>query len=103
MFTEKQINAALHTLWQAAVASGGVGEIAKSLTDHSVNVPGVEQGVLVAGVAVGGAALSLAKSALINYLTNHKMAKAVRYEAALEAAVADYIARHQAPVMPVGI
>lgn len=102
LFTEKQLNASAHTLWQAAVASGGVGEIAKSVTDHSVNIPGVEQGLVVAGVAVGGAALSLLKAAAVNYAAIHKNSKAVKAAAEVEnlaKQVAAYQAKH-APVAP---
>lgn len=99
MITQKQWAHAGHTLWQAAVASGGVGEIAKSVTDHSVNLPGVEQGLMVAGVAVAGAGLSVAKSLASNYMVSHKADKSVRAAVELEAtakAVADYMSKHAA-------
>lgn len=87
MFTKDQINRAGHALWQTAVASGGVGEIAKSVTAHSVNVPGVEQGLIVAGAAVGASVLSFGKSWLANYQVTHKNDKAVRDAAKLDVLV----------------
>lgn len=101
------VTRALHTLWQAAVASGGVGEVLKSVTDHSVNVPGVEQGVLVAGTAVAAAGFSFGKHAVVALYRRFEARSAAHRvaSAALAAIVADYQSKHAAapdaaPVLP---
>lgn len=94
----KGTRAALHTLWQAALAGGGIGEIAKSVTDHSINIPGVEQGTILACASVGAAGLSLAKHAAVVWLTTYKTksAQSKRNADALQALIADYQAQHVA-------
>lgn len=99
--TREQLGKAGHTLWQAAVASGGIGEALKSLTDHSVNVPGAEQGLYVAGVAAGGALLSLVKSGVANYSVSHKADKSVRAAAELDVLVKAVEAAYEAKHAPV--
>lgn len=93
---QKAWKAAAHTLWQTAVASGGIGEALKSVTDHSVNVPGLEQGLFVAGAAVGGAALSLAKHGAITWLAGWRAKSARNDEVAkiMDEMVSEYQARH---------
>lgn len=89
---------ALHTLWQTAVASGGIGEALKSVTDHSVNVPGVEQGLFVAGAAVGGAALSLVKHGALTWLAGWRAKSARNDEVAkiMDEMVSEYQSKHLA-------
>lgn len=104
MFTQKQINAAVHTLWQAAIASGGIGTIAESAGNAHINLSGVEQGLSVAGMAVGASALSLAKSFTVNFLASHKASTAVRDAeklAAIAKSVADYQSKHAVTAAPV--
>lgn len=93
---KKSTTAALHTLWQAAVAGGGIGEIAKSVTDHSINIPGVEQGAILACASVAAAGLSLVKHVAATQLATYKSKSAqdAANAAALQALIADYRAQH---------
>lgn len=84
--TRPQVNAALHTLWQAALASGGIGVAVDSA--EKVNVSGVEQGLYVAGVAVLGSLFSVVKSLVLN-------SKAARSAAKATAAAQAELDRHQ--------
>lgn len=96
----KATNAALHTLWQAAVAGGGIGEIAKSVTDHSVNLPGVEQGVILALASVGAAGLALLRHAGLAWIESLKKKGSHREQVAavLDQIVADYQQTHSTDV-----
>lgn len=63
LLTKDEIARAAHTLWQAAIASGGV-TTAVTAYAHG-NTLGEKQGLIVAGTAVGAAVLSLAKSGAV--------------------------------------
>lgn len=63
--------AAGHTLWQAALGSGGVAAACDALT-HGGGFSGAEQGVSVAATAVAAAAFSLVKG----YVKDHYAVKA---------------------------
>lgn len=92
----KATNAALHTLWQAAVAGGGIGEIVKSVTDHSVNVPGVEQGLYLTAASVGAAALALVRHAGLAWFNVWRKRGTHRAQVAavIDQIVADYEQAH---------
>lgn len=93
---------ALHTLWQAAVASGGVGVVVDSVAGGKINVSGVEQGSIAAGIAVGAAALSLllhgGQAVAAKLAVKSRAAGDV--EQAMLAMVREYQASHAAPVTP---
>lgn len=102
MSLSKQQSAALHTLWQAAVGSGGIGAVATALNGGSINLSGVQQGAGVAGIAVAAAALSVAKSTAINWIGSHKQNQALKDAFKVEAlakAVGAYQAAHSAPAV----
>lgn len=77
-----------HTLYQAAIGSGGVLSILDAVQQGTVNVNVVEQGAGVAGAAVLASAVSLVKGALVGVVQKRSAGKANAFEAAVAAAVA---------------
>lgn len=64
--------AAGHTLWQAALASGGVAIVGDAITNKGVDVSGAEQGLGVIAVACLASLGSLVKGYVLKWLKARK-------------------------------
>lgn len=69
-----------HTLWQAAVASGGVATITDAVSHNALNVNVAEQAGGVMAIAVGSAGLSALKGAVVSYVQKRSASKAATFE-----------------------
>lgn len=94
---KKHVNAALHTLWQAA---GGYAAAQTIVTEFANgDSHDAKLALAAAGTAVIGSALSLAKGAVIHWVAAHRasaLAKDVVSTAKIAEAVSAYLAAHRA-------